>query len=345
MASATYNRQSGLTLAYVKNAKFAVSHAERTELSEPGYLLPEAHRLGNMVFIGKGKEPEIAKLMDERLEQRSRQAKAAKALPFWEAVLNLPTVPPAPTLAQVIEYKKQVAQGLKKWQVQFEKETGTKVLHLSVHLDEGVIEDDGSVHYNAHAHALIDRIAGGKKMWTPNRGQLAKVQTFTAECLSMERGSTVAERNGAPARKHIDHRAWRAAQNEITQLRAEKKVLEEENASLETQKKAMAAANATGDAQLQAVQKIAAEAHYGALRGFLKGTGKASQTDYSKLKTAFAQNPKLIEQLAQNLQAENLDPATMLGQIRSSIEPSLSTPGFFSTLTGQRGPSSTLKKP
>lgn len=333
MPDAKYNRQSGLTLEYVKNAKFAVSHAERTELSEPRYLLPKEHRLGNMVFIGKGQEPQIAALMEQRLEQRSRQAKTAKSMPFWEASINLPAMPLAPTPDQVIAYKKDVARGLKKWQVQFEAETGTKVLHLSVHLDEGEVSKDGSVHYNTHAHAILDRMASGKKMWSPSRGQLAKVQTFTAECLGMERGSTIAERNGAPARKHIGHKEWRAAQTELKRLRAEKDALEEEKAAQDSQIKALTAANAVGSAKLKATQKIASESFYGALRGFLKGTGKAVQADYQNLKTTFAQNPKLIEQLAQHLQDESADPAVVLGQIRMGIKP-IATPSILSKLGG-----------
>ena len=72
-------RVSGITFQPIRNIRFAVSHSERTDLADPGYLLPEEYRLGNRVVKGSRSESEIAARFIKRLENLSPQAKAKGA--------------------------------------------------------------------------------------------------------------------------------------------------------------------------------------------------------------------------------------------------------------------------
>lgn len=55
-------RKSSIHFVQVTNIQFAVSHSERTELSEPGYLLPKEHQLPNVVVDGSLSENDLAAL-------------------------------------------------------------------------------------------------------------------------------------------------------------------------------------------------------------------------------------------------------------------------------------------
>lgn len=196
-------RKSSIHFKPVANVRFAVSHSERTDLSEPAYLLPKEHQLNNVVVAGSLSENELAALFIQQKEGMSRQAKTAGASPFWEGVVVL-----ADTDA------KAQSANLQAWKVAYEKATGHKVLHISIHLDEGYMGTDGKPVYNPHAHAIVSRMDSKNRVIHLDRKQLAAVQDLTAETLKMQRGSTLAERGGKRGRAHIGHKEFRAQANE-----------------------------------------------------------------------------------------------------------------------------------
>lgn len=104
---------------------------------------------------------------------------------------------------------KAQSANLKQWKVEYERATGHKVLHMSVHLDEGYLDTAGNPHYNPHAHVIVSRMDGKGRVIKLERKDLAAVQDLTAETLKMERGSTLAERAGKRGRAHIAHREYR----------------------------------------------------------------------------------------------------------------------------------------
>jgi hypothetical protein len=122
-------RKSSIHFASVTNIKFAVSHSERTELSEPGYLLPKEHQLPNIVVAGSLSETDLAELFIKQKESMTGQAKARGSSPFWEGVVVLKNTD-----------GQEQSEYLKAWKVAYEKATGHQVLHMSIHLDEGYID-------------------------------------------------------------------------------------------------------------------------------------------------------------------------------------------------------------
>jgi len=316
-------RKSGMTIKQVSNARFAVSHAERTDLHEASYLLPHADRLENRVVFGGNRESEIAEIFEKRKANLSRQALAARASPFFEAVCVLPEVE---QFESVDAYHEAMSERLLTLKNELESRYGFTVLLIAVHLDEGHKDEEfGQLKRNPHAHILIDRAVPLEKkrvrkrdekvkkkrpvdpnqlnLWQPTEPQLVRIQTMTAEILHMQRGLTKEDRDGKPSRPNINHVAFRqlkaAHEKEknkliddfavtITQMqhaeRARVEPLEQENAALR--------------AQLAAHQEESRKAAYAACRAFLKGTGLAKQRGYQTLKMLYERRSNLIEQIA-----------------------------------------------
>lgn len=317
-ASMATSRISGLTFLPVDNPRFAVSHSERTELHEPKYFLPVEHRLENRMVFGFGQEEQIAALFEERKNGLSRQAKRAGTSPFWEGVAVLPAVD---EFDSVDEYHRVISERLLTFKKEFESKTGCKVLHISTHLDEGELLPNGNVARNPHAHILIDRTISAEfdrkprkaparerakdpnrqLLWKPNSQGLAAVQTMCAEALQMGRGSTVQERQGKPARKHVGHKEWRDMQRRSQELLNEQardfdSEVEFRTWSAESKKKhAVERAVAAGDLK----------AAYGLVRGFLKGSGQAKQADYQRLKKLFEEKSQVIMSWAEFVDSQD----------------------------------------
>ena len=196
-------RKSSIHFAPVTNIKFAVSHSERTELSEPGYLLPKEHQLPNIVVDGSLSEADLTALFIKQKEGMTGQAKARGSSPFWEGVVVLKNTD-----------GQEQSEYLKAWKLAYELATGHQVLHMSIHLDEGYIDKAGAVHYNPHAHVIVSRMNEKNRVIELKRKQLGEVQDLTAEILQMERGSTLEERGGKRGRKHIPHGQFRDIANQ-----------------------------------------------------------------------------------------------------------------------------------
>lgn len=296
-------RISGLTFEPVMNVRHAVSHAERTELCEASYLLKPEDRLANCVVFGGGRENEITELFYARQAAMSRQAKRAGTSPFWEGVAVLPKVE---EFDSVEAYHAAMSERLMTFKHEFERETGCTVHLISLHLDEGHKDPEtGIVSRNPHAHILVDRTVSPEHnrkrkrdekvkskratdpnrrlLWQPTPSVLSKVQTLCADCLQMKRGSTLEERGGKPARKHIPHKQFR-------ELKAREAALEKSLESAINELAHVHAENTELSLQSRAYQAKAqgrveaGKAAYAAVRAFLKGSGKAKQSDYQALK-------------------------------------------------------------
>lgn len=275
-------RKSSIHFKPVENVRFAVSHSERTDLSAPSYLLPKEHQLDNIVVAGSLSEDELAALFIQQKERMSRQAKTAKASPFFEGVAVLKNTDGIEQSANLLQWKKA-----------YEQATGHAVLHMSIHLDEGFIDEAGEPKYNPHAHVIVSRMDEKNRVIHLGRKQLSQVQDLTAETLQMGRGETLEERGGRRGRKHIPHAEFRKLSDE-NRLELDK---EKENSAYFYQK---------GNAELAQLK-----ARYDAERDVLKASGKALQSDYQNLKKEYeslrekalliqAQRDKLKAKLAES---------------------------------------------
>ena len=324
-------RKSGITFKAVTNANFAISHAERTELSPPGYLLPEQHRLRNIVVGGSYAEADIAEAFAMRKSKLSRQAKTAGASPFWEGVMVLPEV------TDPLNYGEVQAARLEQWKEHFQEATGMTVLHMAIHLDEGYIGEHGRPIYNPHAHVMVDRCNAQNRIIKLNRTQLSKVQDLTAGVMRMKRGSTLAERGGKASRKHIDHKTFRA---EAEAHRAE---LDEQKGY---SREAIDGLLTMGKASDQRANKAEREAVYRELRGWLKGSGRATQADYSSLKLLHNSEqalPKIA--LLQRVMDEGRDVLAALHDTVPAPAPEVKRAGMLAALRKGFGPRDLMPPP
>jgi hypothetical protein len=277
-------RKSSIHFKPVSNVRFAVSHSERTDLSEPAYLLPKEHQLDNIVVAGSLPENDLAALFIQQKEGMTGQAKARGSSPFWEGVVVLPN-----TNGQ------EQSTNLQAWKKEYEKATDHKVLHMSVHLDEGYLDALGKPQYNPHAHVIVTRMDSKNRVINLDRKQLAQVQDLTAETLQMERGSTLAERQGKRGRAHVPHREFRAQADEkrleldkpkADLARLQKLSKEWSDADLAKVKNLQAKLDgepARLDAALKA-QEAQLNEKYRLDREAMKASGTAKQQDYQALK-------------------------------------------------------------
>lgn len=174
----------------------------------------------------------------------------------WEAVV---VIERHHTLADVEKLAKAI-----------EKEYGFTSTQISVHKDEGHIDEQGKYHYNNHAHLnffTLDQTTGKQLMNLKDKhsrhtGKLiasktdtAKMQDIAAKVLNMERGINK-KKTGVQHTSGSDLRKAHQAQK---------------------------IADKYGDKYKDKLTQI--EQEYTQARADLKATGKAIQKDYSRLKT------------------------------------------------------------
>ena len=279
-------RKSSVHFKPVSNVRFAVSHSERTDLSEPAYLLPKEHQLDNVVVTGSLSENELAALFIKQKEAMSGQAKARGSSPFWEGVVVLGN-----TDAQ------EQSTNLLAWKKAYEQTTGHKVLHMSVHLDEGYMDTQGKPVYNPHAHVIVSRMDEKNRVIKLERKELAAVQDLTAETLKMQRGSTLAERGGKRGRAHIGHKEFRLMADEarlnlekpkadLARLQKKSKEWSDADLSKINDLQAKLDGEPARQAAALAAQKLQLDEQYRKDREALKASGEAKQADYQALKKA-----------------------------------------------------------
>lgn len=191
-------RLSSIHFEPINDIRQAVSHSERTDLSEPKYLLPAKHRLPNIILPDSMSENLISEMFIKQQARMSRQARTASASPFWEGVVVLDGTD-----------GEKLTTSLMRWKTQYEMVTGHTVCHIAIHLDEGFVDIYDVPQYNTHAHVILSRMSSSGKFLLLDKNQLSKVQDLTAETLNMKRGSTLSERKGKRGRKHISHREYR----------------------------------------------------------------------------------------------------------------------------------------
>ena len=93
---------------------------------------------------------------------------------------------------------------VKKLATYLEKELGTKVINITIHRDEGYIDEAGQKHINFHAHITFTGLDSEgrsiRKKFT--RKFLRKLQNDTAQILHMQRGHSI-------GRKHLSARDYK----------------------------------------------------------------------------------------------------------------------------------------
>lgn len=353
-------RISGLTFKAVRNVRHAVSHAERTELCEASYLLEAEDRLANSVVFGGGCENEITELFYKREAGMSRQAKRAGTSPFWEGVAVLPHVE---EFDGVEAYHDAMHERLMAFKGEFELVTGCSVLLISIHLDEGEKDPEtGIVQRNPHAHILVDRTVSPeydrkrkrdesvkskratdpdrRLLWQPTPSVLSKVQTLCSDSLQMQRGSTLEERGGKPARKHIDHKQWRELKRAEKAKEAD---LVDELAEVHAKNTVLALQNRAHEAKAVQGRVDVGKAAYAAVRAFLKGSGRAKQADYQALKKLHEAGNSAVEKWAEYIEStddEKLDAEALLWAIRGhelSVLSELREPAVAGAVGGEAG--------
>ena len=238
------------------------------------------------------------------------QAKARASSPFWEGVVVLSNT-----------NSQEQSANLQVWKSAYEKETGHKVLHMSVHLDEGYVDTHGKPQYNPHAHVIVSRMDEKNRVISLGRKQLANVQDLTAETLQMQRGSTLAERGGKRGRKHIPHREFRAQADEkrlgLDKSRADLARLHKlsmewadtDLAKVKDLEKELAAAQI--HIIQQAAEIVQLNEQYRRDREAFKASGEAKQADYQKLK------------IKHKADLENLEKDLVTAQVQAAQVPQL----------------------
>ena len=314
-------RKSSIHFKPLTNIRFAVSHSERTDLSEPAYLLPKEHQLGNIVVAGSFSENDLAALFIKQKEGMTGQAKARASSPFWEGVVVLPNT-----------NSQEQSTNLQAWKNAYEKETGHKVLHMSVHLDEGYLDALGKPQYNPHAHVIVSRMDEKNRVISLGRKQLANVQDLTAGQLKMERGSTLTEREGKRGRKHIPHKEFRHQADEKrlqlalkeSAITTYERLVDAQNAHTEDQKETLKNFHLEASKVLQMQADLDALARqitqlkeqYRLDREALKASGEAKQADYQSLKKV---HEKALEELTAT-KAQAAKVPDLVEQLRVSQE-------------------------
>jgi hypothetical protein len=277
-------------------------HVLRKEKTEPGYLLPREHRHPTFVVGGSAETKLVLRRFEQKMEMRTGQAKARGSSPFWEGVLVLSSFS-----GSYQDYGKSVADRLREWATEYQRITGHAVLHISVHLDEGAVID-GNPHYNEHAHVQIDRTDEAGRVIKLGRSKLSQVQDMTARVMKMERGETLEQRGGKRGRKHMghhDYRRYAAAKREA-----------EQNYELGVDHGTEAVAEDARRMAQKAADSSDRRGMYLELRGLLKGSGKAIQSDYSDLKKLYERQDEHFERLGAYVQQDEPDVLAVLDYLR-----------------------------
>ena len=269
-------RKSSVHFEPVSDAAVSIAHSTRTEEKEPAYLLPQEHRLENVIVPGSISNIEIGLEFTRAKASMTGQAKARGSSPFWEGVVVLDGT----------DFKAHTAS-LQVWKKEYEQATGQGVLHISIHGDEGFVNSEGKPEYNVHAHVIVNRLNEAGRVIKLGRAQLSAVQDLTAKSLGMQRGETLQERNGMRGRKHMNHREFRKSEND--------KRLELEAVQLVANKVPSLEATVTSQAGQISALKAQIEADYKANRAAMIASKTASQADYQALKKAHAEEIAKLE--------------------------------------------------
>lgn len=305
-------RKSCINFQQTSCIKRAMRHVLRKEKTEPGYLLPREHRNPTFVVGGSAEAKLVLRRFEQKMGMRTGQARARGSSPFWEGVLVLSSFE-----GSYQDYGKSMANRLREWAAEYQKITGHAVLHIAVHLDEGAVID-GKPKYNEHAHVQIDRTDETGRVIKLGRAQLSQVQDMTSRVMGMERGETLEQRGGKRGRKHMghhDYRRYAAAKREA-----------EQNYELGVDHGAEAVAEDARRMAQKAAEASDLRGMYLELRGLLKGSGKAVQSDYRDLKKMYERQDKRFERLGVYVQEDKPDVQAVLGYLRTAAQNDYESP-------------------
>lgn len=237
------------SISFAKSSSGSFAHNDRTE-KEPNYLLPVEHRLENEC---NRSAVETQKMFDDLFknskekyqEVYGQKLQVKKENAHWEAVINL-------NKGHTIKDVERLVKAI-------EKETGFTAVQISVHRDEGRInEKTRHPIYNLHAHVnffTLDQNTGRqlyrksisnserqhirKEQGIPNdeaiprhltgvmdRAKLSRLQDITARELKMVRGE-----KGSKAVR-LDQKQYRAVEKEKEKLLEKIEELQKENTEL-----------------------------------------------------------------------------------------------------------------
>lgn len=175
---------------FAKATGHSSSHNLRED--EPSYLLPKEHRLQNESWRHKHSDHRIFMI---ELEKANRLGGPKPKLENsrWEAVLNL--------------NRNHTMDDVKKVAAHLEKEFNVTVSEITIHRDEGVMENGIPVH-NFHAHINFVTYKDGQQNWrlTHIKKKMTPLQTKVAEILKMERGRSKEE----TGRVHLKPKEYKA---------------------------------------------------------------------------------------------------------------------------------------
>ena len=291
----TMRRRACFNAERCPSIRQAVYHDKRLSLSDkrPSYLLADEYHLGNVEVAGSLSLDECLAVEARKHELSSPKARATKGYsPIDEAIIVLADLPEQPVGAALNHYKADQQTRLQKWRTRFEQMTGQRVLRIDVHLDEGYQDEDGTPHYNGHAHVLIDR--------TDDRGRVIRftrrddpeyrtitevnteLQSMTAEVLGLVRGERGSKR------RRLSHRQYRETMQRagLANRGAIERVTAERDHARESELSARAA---------EAAAKSEAAELYSHLRDLMKTSGVARQSDYSDVRQIKTDVTKLLD--------------------------------------------------
>ena len=183
------------------NFQKATEHSSAHNMREdkPSYLLPSEFHQGNEYWQHEKSEKEI---FEDELSRAKRKGGPKPKLENsrWEAVVNL--------------NKKHSLEDLQKVATHIEKKFNITATEISIHRDEGKIEN-GKVSYNYHAHLNFLTYKDGKQNWRKEHikpKNLSELQTEVAELLGMERGKVNSKQ------QRLSHTQYKAVAREKEQL-------------------------------------------------------------------------------------------------------------------------------
>jgi hypothetical protein len=267
----------------VQSALHSVGHASRTQ--PPEYLLPEDHRLGNVLV--KDDRGLVAKRLEQKMLLASGVAKASKNYsPLHEGVVNLPDIKQG---QKTEDYRAECGRIVRQWCKEYERLSGHEVLRADVHLDEGHINEEGTVKYNAHAHVIADRTNETGRVQKLDRAKLREIQTMTAEVTGLNRGVSAS----VTKLKHINSNVYRVLAKDNDLKHQKELVLAKEQGHKEGFAEGQKLAKDELDEMALAHELL--KLRYNRAREELKASGTAKQADYQRLK---AENDALKADLA-----------------------------------------------
>lgn len=230
------------------------------------------------------------KIISQAIENYNKN-KAPKAPKFkaknyeWSAVVN---IKPETTM-----------DDLKKLAEHLNKKYGFQCYQITIHRDEGHINDDGEKEINHHAHLELITLdkETGKQRWNFTPKKLRELQTEVAEILQMERG--IDKRiSGA---KRIEPRVYaemkekeranqKALKNELNSVKKELKALSANAIRKRVEQERKAWLNTNKALHEQGAEPIFTAEHYKELREL----GKKAFTSLDELENALKELEKRI---------------------------------------------------